>query len=243
MARSWVATPPTSCSSWAGGLRRGGKPLGDRVSAGRRGLVQPHPLPRPGARRVACRRRGRPARRPDAAPAAGRAGRSVVITRPAHGGQPGAVARETWPMRRRAAEQGWRARPRNRGSGTGRGRRGNGPRGVRGRGRGGPARSATGRRSRRPASWQPRFCPAAEQMLARDPLPPSVGARREAELYMATARAHAERVRGRTKPETWAVGRGMGKDPTFHTRLPRRAGGRRRPRCPHARGAPRRAAR
>jgi len=37
------------------------------------------------------------------------------------------------------------------------------------------------------------------------PLPLSIGARREAELYMATARAHHERVRGRTKPETYAA--------------------------------------
>ncbi len=47
--------------------------------------------------------------------------------------------------------------------------------------------------------------PIAEQNLARHPWPASVGARREAELYMATARAHHERVRGRTKPETYAV--------------------------------------
>ena len=47
--------------------------------------------------------------------------------------------------------------------------------------------------------------PIAEQNLARHPWPASVGARREAELYMATARAHGERVRGRTKPETYAA--------------------------------------
>ena len=47
--------------------------------------------------------------------------------------------------------------------------------------------------------------PIAEQNLARHPWPASVGARREAELYMATARAHHERVRGRTKPETYAA--------------------------------------
>jgi DNA-binding CsgD family transcriptional regulator/tetratricopeptide (TPR) repeat protein len=46
--------------------------------------------------------------------------------------------------------------------------------------------------------------PTAEQNLARFPLRAGVGARREADLYMATARAHHERVRGRTKPETYA---------------------------------------
>ena len=44
----------------------------------------------------------------------------------------------------------------------------------------------------------------AEQRIARHELPAGVGARREAELYLATARAHMERVRGRAKPETWA---------------------------------------
>jgi DNA-binding NarL/FixJ family response regulator len=44
----------------------------------------------------------------------------------------------------------------------------------------------------------------AEQRIARHELPASVGARREAELYLATARAHLARVRGRAKPETWA---------------------------------------
>jgi len=47
--------------------------------------------------------------------------------------------------------------------------------------------------------------PAAEQSLNRHSLPASIGQRREAELYMATARAHHERVRGRTKPETYAA--------------------------------------
>jgi DNA-binding CsgD family transcriptional regulator len=47
--------------------------------------------------------------------------------------------------------------------------------------------------------------PVAEANLRRHPLPAGVGARREAELYMATARAHHERVRGRTKPETYAA--------------------------------------
>ena len=47
--------------------------------------------------------------------------------------------------------------------------------------------------------------PVAEKALKELSLPQSVGARREAELYMATARAHHERVRGRTKPETYAA--------------------------------------
>ncbi len=47
--------------------------------------------------------------------------------------------------------------------------------------------------------------PIAEQSLTRHPLPESIGARREAELYLATARAHHERVRGHTKPETYAA--------------------------------------
>ena len=46
--------------------------------------------------------------------------------------------------------------------------------------------------------------PVAEKALTDVALPSSVGARRESELYMATARAHHERVRGRTKPETYA---------------------------------------
>jgi DNA-binding CsgD family transcriptional regulator/tetratricopeptide (TPR) repeat protein len=47
--------------------------------------------------------------------------------------------------------------------------------------------------------------PIAEHNLLRHPSPASVGARREAELHMATARAHHDRVRGRTKPETYAA--------------------------------------
>ncbi len=47
--------------------------------------------------------------------------------------------------------------------------------------------------------------PVAEQSIGRYPLPAAMGARREVELYMATARAHHERVRGRTKPETYAA--------------------------------------
>jgi DNA-binding CsgD family transcriptional regulator len=49
-----------------------------------------------------------------------------------------------------------------------------------------------------------RVIPVAEERLARHPLPSTVGARREAELYLATARAHADRVRGRAQPEPWA---------------------------------------
>ena len=46
--------------------------------------------------------------------------------------------------------------------------------------------------------------PVAAEQLARHRLPDSVGARRVAELYLATARAHDERVRGRARPEPWA---------------------------------------
>ncbi|CAN5860123.1 LuxR family transcriptional regulator [soil metagenome] len=44
----------------------------------------------------------------------------------------------------------------------------------------------------------------AERQLARSDMPASLGARREAELYLATARAHAARVRGRAQPADWA---------------------------------------
>jgi DNA-binding CsgD family transcriptional regulator/tetratricopeptide (TPR) repeat protein len=47
--------------------------------------------------------------------------------------------------------------------------------------------------------------PIAEHSITRHPLPASIGARREVELYMATARALYERVRGKTKPETYAA--------------------------------------
>jgi DNA-binding CsgD family transcriptional regulator/tetratricopeptide (TPR) repeat protein len=49
-----------------------------------------------------------------------------------------------------------------------------------------------------------RVLPVAAEQLARHRLADSVGARREAELYLATARAHDERVRGRARPEPWA---------------------------------------
>ena len=49
-----------------------------------------------------------------------------------------------------------------------------------------------------------RVLPVATEAMARPGLPKSVGARREAELYLATARAHDERVRGRARPEPWA---------------------------------------
>jgi DNA-binding CsgD family transcriptional regulator len=40
--------------------------------------------------------------------------------------------------------------------------------------------------------------------MAKSGLPKSVGARHQAELYLATARAHDERVRGKARPEPWA---------------------------------------
>ncbi|MEP7361190.1 MAG: response regulator transcription factor, partial [Chloroflexota bacterium] len=49
-----------------------------------------------------------------------------------------------------------------------------------------------------------RVLPIATEALARPGLPNSVGARREAELYLATARAHDEGVRGKAKPEPWS---------------------------------------
>jgi DNA-binding CsgD family transcriptional regulator/tetratricopeptide (TPR) repeat protein len=49
-----------------------------------------------------------------------------------------------------------------------------------------------------------RVLPIAERQLAESDLPANLGARREAELHLATARAHAARVRGRSEPETWA---------------------------------------
>jgi DNA-binding CsgD family transcriptional regulator len=49
-----------------------------------------------------------------------------------------------------------------------------------------------------------RVLPAATEAMAKPGLPSSVGARKEAELYLATARAHDERVRGKVRPEPWA---------------------------------------
>jgi DNA-binding CsgD family transcriptional regulator/tetratricopeptide (TPR) repeat protein len=49
-----------------------------------------------------------------------------------------------------------------------------------------------------------RVLAAATEAMAKPGLPRTVGARKEAELYLATARAHSERVRGRARPEPWA---------------------------------------
>jgi DNA-binding CsgD family transcriptional regulator len=49
-----------------------------------------------------------------------------------------------------------------------------------------------------------RVLAAATEAMAKPGLPRTVGARKEAELYLATARAHDERVRGRARPEPWA---------------------------------------
>lgn len=49
-----------------------------------------------------------------------------------------------------------------------------------------------------------RVLPSASQQLAQSDMPASLGARREAELHLATARAHAARVRGRAEPHIWA---------------------------------------
>ena len=61
---------------------------------------------------------------------------------------------------------------------------------------------------------QRRVMPVAEQACPASQLPAHVGARREAELHMATARAHHERVRGRTKRRRMRRSRrGVGQDP------------------------------
>ncbi|HVM30390.1 MAG TPA: AAA family ATPase [Candidatus Limnocylindrales bacterium] len=49
-----------------------------------------------------------------------------------------------------------------------------------------------------------RVLPEAERQVAEGSLPASIGARREADLHLATARAHAARVRGRADPAEWA---------------------------------------
>jgi DNA-binding NarL/FixJ family response regulator len=49
-----------------------------------------------------------------------------------------------------------------------------------------------------------RVLPVAEKAVAEWELPRTVGARREAELHLATARAHAGRVKGKTNSNTWA---------------------------------------
>lgn len=46
--------------------------------------------------------------------------------------------------------------------------------------------------------------PVAEQHLAASELPRTLGARREAELHLAMARAHADRLRGRDSAQAWA---------------------------------------
>jgi DNA-binding CsgD family transcriptional regulator len=48
-----------------------------------------------------------------------------------------------------------------------------------------------------------RILPQAAAHIERSAIAPSLGARHEAELHLATARAHAERVRGHVDPATW----------------------------------------
>ncbi len=48
-----------------------------------------------------------------------------------------------------------------------------------------------------------RVLPEAAAHVAASSVPPSLGTRQEAELHLATARAHAQRVRGRIEPGTW----------------------------------------
>ncbi|CAN5595051.1 helix-turn-helix transcriptional regulator [soil metagenome] len=49
-----------------------------------------------------------------------------------------------------------------------------------------------------------RVLPDAERHVAEGSLPATLGARREAELHLATARAHERRIRGRATPAEWA---------------------------------------
>jgi DNA-binding CsgD family transcriptional regulator/tetratricopeptide (TPR) repeat protein len=49
-----------------------------------------------------------------------------------------------------------------------------------------------------------RIVPEAELQISHSPFGPGLGARREAELWLATARAHVDRVNGQSSPETWA---------------------------------------
>ncbi len=48
-----------------------------------------------------------------------------------------------------------------------------------------------------------RVIPEAEAHLAHSSIPPRLGVRQEAELSLATARAHAQRIRGGVDPGTW----------------------------------------
>jgi len=47
--------------------------------------------------------------------------------------------------------------------------------------------------------------PAAEAHVASSSIGPQLGVRREAELWLVTARAHAQRIRGRVDPGAWAA--------------------------------------
>jgi DNA-binding CsgD family transcriptional regulator len=49
-----------------------------------------------------------------------------------------------------------------------------------------------------------RVLPEAESRVAKSTLAPGLGARREADLYLETARAHAQRLRGRPSSAAWA---------------------------------------
>jgi DNA-binding CsgD family transcriptional regulator len=73
--------------------------------------------------------------------------------------------------------------------------------------------AAAGVRARQHRDWSAvaeagalaeKVLPVAEQHLAASDLPRTLGARREAELYIATARAHADRLRGRDRAGAWA---------------------------------------
>ena len=150
----------------------------------------------------------------DVAAARDRPSRAVVLARPAHGRQPRALARR--PGRRAHALPS---------------RAGAGPRDrpIRGpdhrsplrpssrhvpRPRTRPAEPRLVHRRRRRRARATRSCCRHAAAWHRHPLPSTVGARREAELYMATARAHHERVRGKTTAgDVRGTRRGVGRIP------------------------------
>ena len=166
-----------------------------------RGRVVASARARARAHGVARRRGGRAPRGPGAAAARDRAPGAVDRPRPALGHQRGALG----------ARPRWRPRHRRAGMAPCPGQRRAGRRGL-----GGLVVPGGGRRGRRPrsAALRPglivrardlatRVLPEAAAHVAASSVPPSLGTRQEAELHLATARAHAQRVRGRVEPGTW----------------------------------------
>ena len=134
------------------------------VAAGRCRVVQSHDVPRSRAGRVARRRRGRPAGRPDAPPAGDRARRRMDGGRPARRGEPRAVAprlcrrgrRSRSGLGARASDQRARSRSRWLHRPAWRPPRPP-PRRV--------ACAATGRSWRLPARWPIGYCPRRSDVL------------------------------------------------------------------------------